>query len=126
MVVKGLTAMRLGVGVTALAAPSVFALAFGRPRAEARTPMALMGSTFFGIREVTLAGITAGATATEPRALRRVLLACAATDGLDLLLLGARAVRQPGLRRAVLLFGPGAALSVALHLIEARKVGTSS
>ena len=121
-VVKGLAAMRLGVGGTALAAPSAFALVFGRPAAEARSPMALLGSTFFGIRELTLAGITAGASATEPRALRRVLLACAATDGLDLLLLAARSVRRPGLRRAVLLFGPGAALSVALHLRAAQKV----
>ncbi len=120
--VKGLMAMRVGVGLSAIAAPSAFALLFGLPPAEARTSMAVMGSSFFGIRELSLAGITAGATAAEPRALRRVLLACAATDGLDLVVLGARAVRQPALRRAVLLFGPGAALSVLLHWRAAQKV----
>ena len=118
--VQGLTAFRVGVGLSALGAPSVFALVFGLP--PARTPMADMGMSFFGIRELVLAGITAGAATAEPRARRRVLLAGAATDGLDLVVLGARAIRQPALRRAVLLFGPGAALSVALHLRAARKV----
>ena len=41
---------------------------------------------------------------------------------LDLVLVGARAVRQPALRRPVLLFAPAAALSVVLHLRAAQKV----
>jgi hypothetical protein len=122
LTVKGLTAMRLGVGLTAIAAPSAFSFVFDLPRAEARTPTAMMGYAFFGVRELTIAGCTVGATATEPRSLRRVLLACAATDGLDLAVLGLQALRRPALRRAVLLFGPGAALSVLLHLRAARNV----
>lgn len=123
--VKGLAAMRLGVGLTAIVTPSVFAYAFGRPPAEVRTPMAIMGTTFFGIRELALTGMTAGATEAEPQALRRLLLVCAATDGLDVALLGVRAIRQPALRRAVLLFGPAAALSVALHLRAAQQAGSA-
>lgn len=123
--VKGLAAMRLGVGLTAIATPTVFAYAFGLPPAEARTPMAIMGTTFFGIRELALAGMAVGAAETEPQALRRLLLVCAATDGLDLALLGARAVRRPALRRAVLLFGPPAVLSVVLHVRAARRVGST-
>lgn len=120
--VKGLAAMRLGVGVSAIVAPSVLARLLGLSPADARTPAALMSSTFFGIRELALTGITVGASAAEPRALRRLLLVCAATDGLDLVLTGARAVRQPALRRPVLLFGPGAAISVLLHVSAARKL----
>ncbi len=120
--VMGLAAMRIGVGVTAIATPSVFALAFGLSRADARTPMALVGSTFFGIRELALAGITAGATASEPRALRRLLVASAAVDGLDLALLGLRSIRRPTLRRAVVMFAPAAVASVALHLRAAQRV----
>lgn len=122
MSVKGLTAMRLGVGLSAIGAPSALAVLFGLPPAEARTPVASMGSAFFGIRELVLAGITVGATAAEPQARRRVLLACAATDGLDLAVLAAKSVRQPALRRAVMIFGPGAALSVVLHLRAARRI----
>lgn len=120
--VKGLTAMRVGVGLVAIAAPSLFSRLFGLPPAEARTSMAIMGSSFFGIRELALAALTAGASTAEPRARRRLLLVNAATDGLDLAVLGARAVRQPALRRGVLLFGPGAVGSVVLHLRAAAKV----
>jgi len=120
--VMGLTAMRVGVGLAAVTAPPLFATVFGLPPGEARTPMATMGSAFFGIRELVLAGITVGATTGEPRARRRVLLACAATDGLDVVVLGIRAIRQPPLRRAVVMFAPGALVSVALHLRAARKL----
>ena len=119
---KGLAAMRVGIGVTAIAAPSVFSIVFRLPRTEARTPMAIMGTSFFGIRELALAGITAGATKSEPRALRRLLAVCAATDALDLIVLALRSVRQPALRRAVLLFGPAAVLSVVLHLRAVQNV----
>ena len=120
--VKGLTAMRLGVGLAALAVPRSIALAFGRPTAEAVTPMATIASTLFGIRELGLTAVTAGASADEPRALRRILLLGAATDGLDLVVVGLRAIRQPALRRAVVLFAPASILSVGLHLRAARKV----
>lgn len=120
--VKGLTAMRLGVGVTALTYPSALALVFGRPPSETRAPMAMLASTLFGIRELGLTAITAGATTDEPKALRRILLIGAATDGLDLMLVGIRAIRQPALRRAVLLFAPASLLSVGLHLRAAQKV----
>ena len=114
--------MRLGVGMTAIAAPSLLAVAFGLPAASARTPMAVLASSFFGIRELTLVGITAGATRSEPRALRRLLVVSAATDALDLTALGLRSIRQPALRRAVLLAGPAAVLSVVLHLRAAQNV----
>ncbi len=120
--VKGLTAMRLGVGLAALTVPKSFALAFGRPLDEAATPTATIASTLFGIRELGLTAITVGASADEPRALRRILLLGAATDGLDLVIVGIRAVRQPALRRAVVLFAPASILSVALHLRAAQKV----
>lgn len=120
--VKGLTVMRLGLGTAALTLPKAFALAFGRPTAEATTPMATIGGTLFGIRELGLAAITAKASPDEPRALRRILLLGAATDGLDLLLVGLRAIRQPALRRAVVLFAPASIVSVALHLRAAQKV----
>jgi hypothetical protein len=120
--VKGLTAMRLGVGVTALTYPTAFALVFGRPTAEARTPLATMASTLFGIRELGLTAITAAASADEPKALKRILLIGAATDALDLVLIGVRAIRQPALRRAVVLFAPASLLSVGLHIRAAQKV----
>ena len=120
--VKGLTAMRLGVGLAALTVPRSFALVFGRPPAEAATPMATIASTLFGIRELGLTAITVGASVDEPRALRRILLLGAATDGLDLAIVGLRAIRQPALRRAVVLFAPASILSVGLHLRAAQKV----
>jgi len=120
--VTGLAAVRVGIGLAALAVPSSFALGFGRPRAEARTPMAMAGSSFFGVRELVLAGLAASASNAEPRAMRRVLFACAATDGLDLAVLGVRAIRRPGLRRAVLLLAPGVAVSIAVHVRAAQKV----
>ena len=120
--VKGLTAMRLGVGVTALIYPAAFALVFGRPPAEARSPMATIGSTLFGVRELGLSAVTAGASKDEPRALKRILLVGAATDALDLALVGIRSIRQPGLRRAVILFAPASLLSVGLHLRAAQNV----
>ncbi len=120
--VKGFAAMRVGAGVVAIAAPSVLARLFGLPAADAGTPFAASTSAFFGIRELGLAAITTGATVREPVALRRLLLVNAATDALDLLVLGLRAIREPRLRRGVLLFGPGALLSVVLHLRAARKV----
>ena len=119
---KGLTAMRLGVGVGALTTPSIFAVVFGRPAAEARTPMATMVSTLFGIRELGLVAATVGASAAEPRAQRRILLVGAATDALDLVIVGLRSIRQPALRRAVVMFAPASIISVALHLRAARKV----
>ena len=119
---KGLAAMRLGVGVTAIAAPQALALAFGLPAAGARTPMAVMGSAFFGVRELALVGITAGATKSEPRALRRLLVVSAATDALDLTVLGLRSIRQPPLRRALLLAAPAALASIVLHLRAAQDV----
>lgn len=120
--VKGFLAMRVGAGVVAIAAPSLLARLFGFPAGEAARPLAASATTFFGVRELALAAITAGATANEPRALRRLLVVNAATDGLDLMVLGVRAVRQPSLRRGVAAFGPGAALSVVLHLRAAQKV----
>ena len=120
--VKGLSAMRLGVGVAALTVPRTFAVVFGRPAAEASTPMATIVSTLFGIRELGLTAITLGAASDEPRALRRILLLGAATDGLDLLIVGARAVRRPALRRAVVLFAPASLLSVGLHLRAAQRM----
>lgn len=120
--VQGLVAMRAGVGLTVLTAPSALALSFGLPPADARRPMAAVMAGFFGVRELALAALTAGASGAEPQARRRVLLACAATDGLDLAVVGVRAIRQPRLRRAVLLFGPAAVLSVVLHVLAASKV----
>ena len=120
--VKGLTAMRVGVGVTALTFPAAFALVFGQPAADARTPMATMACTLFGIRELGLSAVTAGAAADEPKALKRILLVGAATDALDLVLIGIKAIRQPALRRAVVLFAPASLLSVALHIRAAQKV----
>lgn len=120
--VKALTAIRVGVGVSALTAPSALAIVFGRPRAEATTPMATLASSLFGVRELGLAAITARATADEPRGLRRILLIGAATDGLDLVVMGLWAVRDPRLRRTVFLFAPASLLSVALHLRAAQKV----
>ncbi len=120
--VKGFAVMRVGAGIAAIAAPGVLAGLFGMPAAEARTPLAASTSAFFGVRELGLAAITVGATVGEPRALRRLLRVNAATDGLDLLVLGLRAIRQPGLRRGVALFGPGALLSVVLHLRAAQRV----
>ena len=120
--VKALAAMRLGVGVTALAAPSAFAVVFGRPTAEARTPMATVTGTFFGIRELGITAITLGAGADEPKALRRILLLGAATDGADLAIVALRSIRRPALRRAVLLFAPASIISVALHLRAAQQV----
>lgn len=124
--VMGLAAVRLGIGLAALAVPSSFALGFGRPLAEARTPMALVGSGFFGVRELTLVGLTATASVAEPKALKRLLYACAATDGLDFAVLAIRAMRRPGLRRAVLLLAPGAAVSVFLHIRAAQKIEVES
>lgn len=120
--VMGLVAVRLGIGLAALTVPSLFALGFGRPMAEARTPMALVGSGFFGVRELTLAGLTATASADEPKALKRLLYACAATDGLDFAILAIRAMRRPALRRGVVLLAPGAAVSVFLHLRAAQRI----
>ena len=120
--VKGFAAMRAGAGVLAIAAPSVLARLFGLPSADARRPLAASASAFFGIRELGLAGLTVGASSREPVALRRLLVINAATDALDLVVLGLRAIRQPGLRRGVLLFGPAALLSVVLHLQAAQKV----
>jgi len=118
--------MRLGVGVTALAYPSAFALVLGRPPAEGRTPMATITTTFFGIRELGITAITLGASADEPRALRRTLLLGAATDGLDLVIVAIRSIRRPALRRAVLLFAPASVISVALHLRAAQNVEVGS
>jgi len=120
--VKGFAAMRVGAGVIGIVAPSVLARLFGLAPADARTPLAASASAFFGIRELGLAALTVGATGREPVALRRLLVANAATDALDVLVLGLRAVRQPALRRGVLLFGPGALLSVVLHLRAAQRV----
>lgn len=120
--VKGFAAMRVGAGLVAIAAPSGLARLFGFPATDARIPLAASASTLFGVRELALAAITAGATASEPRGLRRLLVVNAATDALDFVVLGVRAIRQPGLRRGVLLFGPGAALSVVLHLRAAQRV----
>lgn len=120
--VKGFAAMRVGAGLVSIVAPSVLGRLFGFPAAEARTSLAASTSTFFGVRELALAALILGADTSEPRAWRRLLVVNAATDGLDFLVLGVRAVRQPGLRRGVLLFGPSAALSVALHLRAAQKV----
>ncbi len=120
--VKGFAAIRVGAGVTAIAAPSVLARLFGFPAGEGGRPLAASTATFFGVRELALAAITTGASVNEPRALRRLLLVNAATDGLDLVVIGVRAIRQPSLRRAVVAFGPGAALSVVLHLRAAGKV----
>ena len=120
--VKGFTAMRVGAGLVAVAAPSVLARFFGLPASEARTPFATSTGTFFGVRELVLAALTVGAAGTEPRALRRLLVANAATDGLDVVVLGVKAIREPALRRGLVLFGPGAALSVVLHLRAARRV----
>ncbi|MEO5678802.1 MAG: DUF4267 domain-containing protein [Acidimicrobiales bacterium] len=120
--VKGFLVMRIGAGLVAIAAPSVLARLFGFRAAEARNPLAVSTATFFGVRELALAALTLGASRAEPRALRRLLLVNAATDGLDLLLVGGRAARQRNLRRGVALFGPGAALSVALHLRAAQQV----
>lgn len=119
---KGLAALRLGIGVTAIATPSLLAAAFGLPPAGAKTPSGTMWSAFFGVRELALVGITAGATTSEPRGLRRLLVVCAATDALDLTVVGIRSIRQPALRRAVLLFAPAALLSVFLHLRAAQNV----
>lgn len=120
--VMGLTAMRLGTGIAALTTPSLFALVFGRPVSEATSPMATMASSFFGIRELGLVAATVGASAAEPRARRRILLVGAATDGLDLVVLGIRAIREPALRRPVMMFAPASIISVALHLRAARQV----
>jgi len=120
--VKGFAAMRVGAGLVSIAAPSVLGRLFGFPASEATTSLAASTSTFFGVRELGLAALTVGAATGEPRALRRLLLVNAATDGLDFLLLGLRAIRQPSLRRGVVLFGPSAALSVVLHLGAARRV----
>ena len=120
--VRGFAIMRVGAGLTAIAAPSVLARLFGISTAEARSPLAATTSAFFGIRELGMATVTLGATPSEPRALRRLLVVNAATDGLDLLVLGVQAVRRPRLRRGVLLFGPGAVLSVVLHLRAAQRV----
>ena len=120
--VKGFAAMRTGAGVLAIAAPSVLARLFGFRPEDARTPLAASTSAFFGVRELGLAAVTLGATGSEPLALRRLLLVNAATDGLDLLIVGLRAIRHPGLRRGVLFFGPAALLSVVLHLKAAQNV----
>ncbi len=120
--VKGFTAMRVGAGLVAVAAPSVLARFFGLSSTEARTPFATSISTFFGVRELVLAALTVGAAGSEPRARRRLLVANAATDGLDVVVLGVKAIRQPALRRGLVLFGPGAALSVVLHLRAAQRV----
>lgn len=120
--VKGFAAMRVGAGVAAVAAPSLLARLFGLPAADARNPLAVSASAFFGIRELGLAAITVGATGVEPLALRRLLVVNAATDGLDVLVLGLKAIRQPSLRRSVALFGPAALLSVVLHLRAAQQV----
>ena len=101
---KGLAVLRFGIGVTAITTPSLLAAAFGLPAAGAKTPAGTMWSAFFGFRELALVGITAGATTSEPRGLRRLLVVCAATDALDLPVVGIRSIRQPALRRAVLLF----------------------
>jgi hypothetical protein len=37
-------------------------------------------------------------------------------------ILGVKAIRRPALRRGLVLFGPGAAISVVLHLRAARRV----
>jgi len=124
--VMGLAAVRVGIGMAALAVPTSFAIGFGRPRAEARTPMALTVGSFFGVRELVLGGLVLGAGADEPRARRRLLVACAVTDGLDLVVLGAKAVRRPALRRAALLLAPGAVASTFLHLRAARKLEVAS
>ncbi len=120
--VKGFAAVRVGAGLVAIAAPVVLARLFGFPATDGRRPLATSTSTFFGVRELALAAITVGASASEPRALRRLLVVNGATDGLDFLVLGLRSIRQPALRRGVALFGPSAALSVVLHLRAARKV----
>jgi len=119
---KGITAMRVGAGVAAIAVPSVLGRLFGFPAKDAHSGLAVSTSTFFGVRELGLAALTVGASRTEPRALRRLLVVNAATDGLDFVVLGLRAIRQPGLRRGLVLFAPTAALSVVLHLRAAQRV----
>lgn len=121
-VLKGFIAVRAGIGVVMIVAPSVLARFLGLPAGEGRRPFAASTSMFFGVRELALAALTATATDREPRGLRRVLMINAATDGLDFLLLGALAVRHPSLRRGVALFVPGAALSVVLHGRAAQQV----
>ena len=120
--VKGFATMRVGAGLAAIAVPSVLARALGLPVAQARTPLALSATAFFGIRELGLAAVTVGATPDEPKALRRLLFVNAATDGLDVVILGLKGIRNPRLRRSVVLFAPAAVFSVLLHLRAAKKV----
>lgn len=109
---------RLGYAAGALLMPKFTGDRIGL---DTTSPAATAWARYFATREATLGAVVLATEDADPQLRRKLMLTCAAVDGVDLLTSLAVSVKLRSFRFFLMTFVPGAA-SVAVHLKAAREL----